>query len=147
MQSMIVIPYLIFLRDNKILLLWRADAQKIWAKHWHCVSGSIEEGETPCEAIVREAKEEIGLKITTLELVSVVSLSENSLLEDNKKFYSVEMYFLTMANQEPVNIEPHKHDAMDWFEITNLPHPMIPGVKFGIESFMKKKNYSEFKNF
>lgn len=144
---MIVIPHLLFLRDNKILLLRRASTQRIWGKHWHCVSGSIEAGETPCEAIVREASEEIGLEINAPELVSVVSLSENSLIEENKKFYSVEMYFLSTSNQDPVNIEPHKHDAMDWFEITNLPHPMIPGVKFGIESFVQKKNYSEFKNF
>ncbi len=56
------------------------------------------------------------------------------------------MYFLSSSDQNPINLEPHKHDSMDWFEITNLPNPMIPVVKFGIEYFMKKKIYSEFKN-
>jgi len=141
-----VIPHLIFIRNNKVLLLKRSKSQKIWPGHWHCVTGSIEKGETPSEAIIREAKEEIGLEIKSPELVSVVSSSDKDFFDDQKTFYGLEMYFLSSSDQNPVNLEPHKHDSMDWFEITNLPNPMIPVVKFGIECFMKKKIYSEFKN-
>lgn len=45
-------------------------------------------------------------------------------------------------------IEPEstKQDAIDWFSITNLPEPIIPVVKFGFGSFLRKESYGEFYN-
>lgn len=123
----------------------RSRIQKIWPDHWHCVTGSIEDNETPAEAIIREAKEEIGLDIIAPELVAVVSSCDKDFFDDRKLFYGLEMYFLSTCDQKPQNLEPYKQDAIDWFEITNLPNPMIPVVKFGLECFMKKKLYREFR--
>lgn len=47
----------LILKDRKILLLYRKDES-----HWEVPGGKVEEDESPTEAAVREAKEEIGVK-------------------------------------------------------------------------------------
>ncbi len=145
---MLVVPHLILKNGDKILLTRRSFRKQIWPNHWHCVSGSIEKGESPQEAIVREAEEEIGLKIKEVKLVTTIFIAENSYLNCVNKYYGVELFFLADLpdNQEPINAEPLKQDAMDWFYIDRLPSPMIPGVKFGLESYYKNLNYAEFRN-
>lgn len=58
------------------------------------------------------------------------------------------MFFLAELpnGQIPKNREPTKQDAIDWFSITNLPEPIIPVVKFGFGSFLRKESYGEFYN-
>jgi dATP pyrophosphohydrolase len=51
---------LIHTRDLKVLLLERADRPGFWQS----VTGSIEEGETPYDAAIREVQEETGLIAT-----------------------------------------------------------------------------------
>lgn len=56
---MMIIPHLIFRKNSKILLTRRSKTNKIWAFHSHCVTGSIEAGESAKEAIMCEDEEEI----------------------------------------------------------------------------------------
>lgn len=145
---MLVIPHLILRKKDKILLTRRAKEAKLWAGHWHCVCGKIEHGETPREAIIREAYEEIAITPNSPKLVTTISLAENSILSQGTIFYAVELFFLSelFEDQEPYNNEPLKQDAMEWFSLTELPYPIIPVVKFGLQSFLKGDNYEEFKN-
>ncbi len=145
---MLVVPHLILKNEDKFLLTRRSSAKKIWPNHWHCVSGSIEKGESPQEAIIREAEEEIGLKIKEVKLVTTMFIVENDYFNSANKYYGVELFFLADLpyDQEPINAEPLKQDAMDWFYIDKLPSPMIPGVKFGLESYFNNLNYVEFRN-
>lgn len=145
---MLVIPHLILRKNDKILLTRRSTPNKIWAGHWHCVTGSIEVGETPLEAIIREAKEEVGVVLSAAKLVATISINEKDYFDPSKRFYSVELFFLAdlPEGQTPVNIEPLKQDAMEWFAPSSLPPAMIPGVKFGLECYLRDLNYAEFRN-
>lgn len=146
---MMVIPHLILRKDDKILLSRRASTQKIWANHWHCVTGTIEEGETPQQAIIRETIEEIAIYLKKPpELVTTISLAEKDLLLSGKNFYALELFFVADMpdGQIPSNKEPLKQDAVDWFLPSDLPKPMIPGVKFGLECFLRGEYYGEFCN-
>jgi 8-oxo-dGTP pyrophosphatase MutT (NUDIX family) len=112
------------------------------------VTGTIEKGESPKEAIIREAEEEIGIKLEEVSLVTTIFLIEKDYFDPLKKFYALELFFVCNlgANQNPINMEPLKQDAMDWFEPDNLPTPMIPGVAFGLRSYFNNLNYAEFCN-
>lgn len=145
---MLIIPHLILRKESQFFLTRRAPTQRIWANHWHCVTGKIEEGETPRQAIIREAWEEVRLRLSDVRLVTTLSLDESSILNPGKRFYGLELFFLAdlPTDQTPVNAEPLKQDAMDWFSSDALPDPMIPGVQFGLECFGKNLNYAEFRN-
>jgi 8-oxo-dGTP diphosphatase len=151
---MMIIPHLILKRGDKILLTKRSATNKIWSGHWHCVTGGIEEGESPKEAIIREAKEEIGIDIDikNARLGTTVFLVQKDYFNQSKKFYALELFFVSNLDsyldneQRPANLEPLKQDDMKWFSPDNLPKPMIPGVDFGIKSYFKNQNYVEFYN-
>ena len=74
----LVVPHLILRKDNKFLLTRRSSNKKIWPNHWHCVTGTIEEGESPKHAIIREAEEEVGLKLADASLVTTIFIIEKS---------------------------------------------------------------------
>ncbi len=144
-----VVPHLILRSGNNILLTRRAKTQKLWANHWHCVTGSVEAGETPKQTIIRETYEEISITLSNVRLVTVVSLTAKDYFDPNKDYYALELFFLANLpdDQNPINAEPLKQDAMAWFLPTALPSPMIPSVKFGLENFLQNNNYAEYREY
>lgn len=54
---------LLFMHDQNILLLRRARDVRLFPGHWHGPAGKIEAGESPKQAIIREAFEEIGVTV------------------------------------------------------------------------------------
>ncbi len=139
-----IIPHLILRSGEKILLSRRAPSQKFWPNYWHCVSGSLEKGETPQQALLRETEEEIGISLEKRpELVATVALAEPSLAIPGSTFYCLALFFLAdlPSDQIPINKEPLKQDGIDWF--LELPAPIIPVVRRGIEAFMSNQRYVE----
>ena len=145
---MIIIPHLILRKDSKILLTIRSQTNKIWASNWHCVIGSIEVSKSPKESIIREAEEEIGMKLKDMTLETTVFLIEKDYFDSMKQFYALELFFISDLgdDQEPTNLEPPKQGSLGWFDLYKLPEPMIPGVGFGIKSYFDNQHYVEFRN-
>ncbi len=143
-QSFIVCPNLIIMREEKILLLRRADWAPLFPSTWHGPTGKIEEGESPKKTIIREAFEEVGLTINP-DLGTVVAVKAPSYENPDLIWKDVSLFFVIKDFVgEPINKEPRLHDAMDWFDVNNLPDPMIPVVKFGIEQYLRGEAYGEF---
>lgn len=85
-------------------------------------SGHIEQGETPQEAVIRECREEIGIKVLKTDIhfkhVTYVTLSEGSY---------VYFYFkVTNICDEPQLIEKNKVEEIEWFNLSDLPENMMP---------------------
>jgi ADP-ribose pyrophosphatase YjhB (NUDIX family) len=57
----------IFDPDGRVLLVHRSDSDD-----WGLISGWVDPGETPATTVVREVREEVGLEVTSSELVDVV---------------------------------------------------------------------------
>ena len=52
-------------RPDGTFLLAQRPANKIWAGYWEFPGGKIEQGETPCHALIRELREELGIAVET----------------------------------------------------------------------------------
>ncbi len=107
--------------------------------NYHAVGGHLERNETLTQAIVREAKEEIGIDLleSNLKCVHVVHRSVAGGRFDF--FFTADKW-----QGEPTILEPDKCDDLSWYELTNLPTNMVPYARHAIEQIQNNHPYSEF---
>jgi len=131
--------YLIFEKEEKILLLKRKNTGYEDGKY-SFVAGHVEEGESFSDCIIREAKEEAGILIKKEDLKVVCVMQRNQKNDERIDF------FFTVKNWEGevVNKEPHKCEALTWFDKKNLPSNIIPFIKKVIENVESGILFDEF---
>jgi mutator protein MutT len=99
-------------KDNKILLLKRAEGKDIWMpKKWALVGGGIEKGETPLRAIEREILEEIGMEIP--KFVKTFTIQRNP--------DSIETIFACRFEGDPTEIELNNENTnYGWYDVDEM---------------------------
>lgn len=111
--------------DRQILLLYREDEE-----HWEVPGGKVEGGESPTEAAVREAKEEIGVDV-----------------ELEKPFYSGEFQhdgqmflwhgYVARIEEEP-SLQEDRFSEMKWFYSTQLENiDLAPNLEMILPALRK----------
>lgn len=135
--------FIILERDGKILLARRfntgyADGQ------YQMPSGHVESNEFPAEAIIREAKEEIGIDINISDLECVhVSYRLNKV--DSAGDY-VDFFFKAKKwSGELINAEPDKCDEIIWVPIDDLPKNTVSVVKEVLGRIIKGDSFSQIR--
>lgn len=89
-------------------------------------------GESFEACAARELKEETGLDIDKVELLTVT----NNLFQEPKPSHYVTVFmraFLADPHQVPENLEPHKCDGWDWYDWDNTPKPLFPPLQKMVE--------------
>ena len=130
--------YLIIKNDQNEILLQRRQGTKLWPGFLALPAGHIDEGENAYDAIVREAREELGIKISIDNIIDtfVVNRRNKSLLP----YYDV--YFEISRYEGKIQIsEPEKCSELVWCNINNLPKDMID---FEIEAIKNNHNGIKF---
>lgn len=124
-----VIPaaWVFLLRGNKVLLAKRANTG--WNDgFWSLPSGHVEHGESYSAAIIREAKEEVGVIIEPSDLVHVAVVGHPSSKEGESD--RIDVFFeTTVFMGEPENLELNKCSEIAWFSLDNLPDKIVQIVK------------------
>lgn len=110
--------------EGKLLLLLR-NPQKPQGNTWCVPGGKLENGETPLEAVIREVREETGIKLSKKSLVYrrtiYVRFPERDLILH---------LFNAHFKKEPksLSIAPDEHVACRWVTFSQaLELPLIPG--------------------
>jgi 8-oxo-dGTP diphosphatase len=67
---------LVLSQDNKIVLQLRDPDAPTFPGHLATFGGSIDEGESPIEALVRELKEELGAEVSPRDVVTIGAVTE-----------------------------------------------------------------------
>ncbi|MGH9766389.1 MAG: nucleotide triphosphate diphosphatase NUDT15 [Blastocatellia bacterium] len=94
--------------------------------------GHIEFGESFEQAARREVREETGLEITDLRLLSVGNYIFNR--DDGERHY-IDLDFVCEASAgDPQLMEPEKCDGWDWYDLDDLPQPLLIVTRRMIES-------------
>lgn len=129
--------HLILQKDGKVLLLRRY--QTGWMDGFYALpAGHIDGNETFSTAMIREAKEEVGVTIAPEDLEFVNMTHHNS-----DKEYVYVVFTAKKWNGEPQNMEPEKCDDLAWFPIDELPENTTEGVQKAIKNFRKGIYYDE----
>jgi ADP-ribose pyrophosphatase YjhB (NUDIX family) len=134
-----VAVHVFVMRKGKVLLLRRCHTG-YEDGNYSVVAGHLDGDETFVQAMVREAKEEANIAInpTDMEVVHVMHRKCCPGIERIDFFIRAKKW-----KGEPKNMETHKCDDLEWFEISNLPKNIIPYVKQAIECIGKRVFYSE----
>ncbi|MGC8584316.1 MAG: NUDIX hydrolase [Thermoproteus sp.] len=128
----------LFLTDGgKILFLKRRNTG-YFDGFYSVPAGHVEEGETAAQAMIREAREELGITLRALEFAYVMHRFEGH--------YRVDFFFKALDYEGvPVNAEPEKAEHLAYFRPDSLPDNVVPYVrKAVIEHFLYGKTYGEF---
>ncbi len=133
-----VTVHLFFFRENQILLLRRFNTG-FRDGEYSIPAGHLDGGETVMDAAVREAQEEVGVKIEADDLVFSSVIHR---LEDDER---VDFFVRVHKWQgEPFNAEPDKCDDLRWVEINKLPANTIPYVRQAIGNHLNAIQFDEY---
>ncbi|KVI05323.1 nudix hydrolase 1-like [Cynara cardunculus var. scolymus] len=119
-----VIGVAVFLLKGNTVLLGRRRTS-IGHNTYALPGGHLEFGESFEECAAREVKEETGLDIKDIQLLTVTN---NLFSEAAKRVHVVAVImraFLSDPDQLPQNMEPDKCHGWDWYDWTNLPQPLF----------------------
>ncbi|MEV0716864.1 NUDIX domain-containing protein [Asanoa sp. NPDC050611] len=101
------------LRDgDRVLLCHRCAARRNNPDVWDFPGGHVEDGEDPKESLVRELREELGI---TASKPSGPPMHEFRTATIHMRIWLVDSWTGT-----PVNAAPNEHDAVAWFETSDL---------------------------
>ncbi|MGW0179909.1 NUDIX hydrolase [Nocardia sp. NPDC003345] len=106
---------------------------------YHLPSGHLEAGESVVAALVREAKEEIGVTIDAAALNFAHVMHNSSSGGRVAFFFQVERW-----EGEPANMEPDRCDDLAWFTLDELPDRMIDYCRDALGHIAAQRQFSTF---
>jgi 8-oxo-dGTP diphosphatase len=122
-------------RDGKILMGKRVGS--LGEGTWCLPGGHVEFGERLVDAAKREAKEETGLDVSKMKLVSI---SDDIMYG---KHYVTIVFRASEMSDGPIIREEGKFEDMRWFDINNLPKPMFVATENALKNYFSKTIYVE----
>lgn len=136
--------FLVLIQDDQLLCLRRFNTG-VEDGLYVVPMGGLHEGETPLQAIIREAAEEVNitLKAENLRLAHVMYRKHTQ--PDGYFFYQQGLYFVARQFTGIIqNLEPHKADDVRFFHLKELPENLSPFIEQAIGHILVEVPYSEF---
>lgn len=123
----------LLVKENKVLLLYRNKPPE--KDCYGLIGGRIEFNEKYEDAVVREAKEEIGVDVKVVKMLNVV----NQIIKKEQTHWVCINFLIDMVdeNDKPKNIEPDVHKKMEWFDLNKLPKNITMSAKSALIDYVK----------
>jgi 8-oxo-dGTP pyrophosphatase MutT (NUDIX family) len=132
--------YLFLEKDGKFLVARRCNTG-YQDGNYQVPAGHVDKGELPSEALIREAREEIGITLEPgdFELVHVSYRPKHDATDNRVDFF----FKAKKWTGEVKNMEPNKCDDLKWVTLDELPLNMAPHVLDAFECMQKGIYYKE----
>ena len=130
--------HLFLIRENKILLLRRFNTG-YEDGNYSVIAGNLNGNESVKMAMIREAKEEAGIDLNESNLKFVQVMHRKSEEERIDFFFCADKWI-----GEIKNMEPHKCDNLQWFDLDELPNNMVPYVRKAVDNYKKQEIFDQF---
>jgi 8-oxo-dGTP pyrophosphatase MutT (NUDIX family) len=130
---------LLTMQDNVLLALRQgtgfADGM------WNLPSGKAETAETAVAAVIREAHEELGIRLSGHEINFAATVHCRNSDTDTR----LGLFFQAAAKETPqdvpYNAEPHKCAKLAWYPMTMLPAATMPYSALGISLYQRNAHF------
>ena len=128
------VDVIIYSEEMEVLVLQRANYMKNFRGMWGVVGGSIEKGETPEEAALREVKEETGMSKENEDIDYIKQIGK---IKHNDGSIS---YLFQVWTVEVPNVKISKeHQRYKWISNTDqITGKWVPGIKEEIDKILYK---------
>lgn len=104
-------------------------------------SGHVDEDETARQALARECREELGIRVRP-EDAEFAHVCHRLGKEGDRTYY--DLYFFVHAYEgTPAIMEPDKCDGLDWFPLDTLPEDMIDFRRLHLHQSLNGEVYDE----
>ncbi|MDI1298863.1 dihydroneopterin triphosphate diphosphatase [Methylotenera sp.] len=110
---------LIHTKDLQVLIMERADK----VGYWQSVTGSLEQGETPRQAAIREVQEETGLNATQFDLQDWQASNVYEIYPHWRHRYAPDvthntehLFGLELPSQLAIKLAPDEHLRYEWVD-------------------------------
>ena len=99
-------------RDGRVLLGHRSPSRRWYPAVWDLPGGHVNDGETPAAALVREVREELGVRIEASSGPPDAVLTADGL--------HLSAWVIRTWDGEVVNAAPEEHDELRWVDAAGL---------------------------
>ena len=110
-----IIVHAIIKHNNKYLVTKRSKNENVYKEYWDIPGGLANLGETPREALIREVKEEVNLKIKPVKIIH-----EDSNWDKEKNMIFIRLVYLTNVEDDFNNIKLDPLEHTEYKLITNI---------------------------
>jgi 8-oxo-dGTP pyrophosphatase MutT (NUDIX family) len=129
--TLVSAAHLFLVRDGEVLLLRRFNTG-YEDGNYSVVAGHLNGGEQVKAAAVREAREEVGVRIAPEDLEVVGVMHRQS---DDER---IDWFLATSRwSGRIVNAEPDRCDDLSWFPLDRLPSNVVPYVRRALENYRR----------
>ncbi|HKU18931.1 MAG TPA: NUDIX domain-containing protein [Candidatus Saccharimonadales bacterium] len=140
-HSVVPAVYILFRRDDEILLLKRANTG-YRDGFYSLPAGHLDGGEPAVYAAVREAKEEVGALVRPEDMRLVHTQHRVAESGDHER---LNLFFETTTWQgEPTNAEPEKCSEVRWALLAKLPTKLVPELQHFLRHYRAQQPYGDF---
>ncbi len=121
--------------ERNILLAKRGKNVRNESGKWVFPGGGVEFGEKVEDTIIREIKEELGIDIQVVELLSI----NNNLIPEEKQHWLSPCFICKIVRGTPHILEPEKCDEIGWFTVEEASSLSLSlAAQFDLESLRQK---------
>ncbi len=126
------------MRDGLVLLVHRRPNKRARPQMWDLPGGIIETGESELEALTRELREELGVRIVTRSATHLCRLTAGPAAEPAL----LSAWLVRGWQGRPANVAPEEHDDIGWFGPETLPPPPHVVARTALLEVMRNQQQS-----
>jgi 8-oxo-dGTP diphosphatase len=130
--------HLFLLRDDAVLLLRRFNTG-YEDGNYSVVAGHLDGNEEVIAAMIREAREEVGIVVDRADL-AIVGVMHRRAEDERIDFFLVASRWVGAIR----NAEPEKCDALSWFPLDDLPENMVPYVRRALDNYRQGRPFDSY---
>lgn len=105
---------------------------------WNLPSGKLEMGEDVVSAVIREAREEVGIRMPRGDLRLAATVHYRGSKTHTRIGLAFTAAFDPRRHGQPTNAEPHKCAEIGWFPSAALPTDTTPFTAACVQAFLTR---------